>query len=253
MHTDVRTTRRAAETAKDTQSFSERPPLRGSRAPLPSNPAAADPALSPNSPGGGEGLNFWRRTSAVVVGLALAATLASCGSDDAPTPKPTPTQSAPTTETTSEAPSWEDAYSAEQLAAYREALARADAFERDSQSIYAEGKASPEAKKILEEYFFTYQYLWSPLKYLEKNGIKTVGDVKVLSSKATRIVVTGKEGSVTIRQCVDASGTTTTQNGKVLEPAYALKHEREIALSTPTGGGKYLILSYENKDTPCDA
>lgn len=214
--------------------------------------AESGPALFSASPGGGEGLNFWRRKSAAIVGLALAFALASCSSDD-DKPKPTPSTTQATTPATIAAPSWEDAYTPEQLAAYREALARADAYERDSKPIFAEGKASPAAKKVLDEYFFTYQYLWGSLEYLDQKGIKTVGDVKVLSSEATQIKVTGKEGSVTIRQCVDASGTTTTQNGKVLEPAYALKHQREIALSTPAGGGKYLILTYENKDTPCDA
>lgn len=198
-------------------------------------------------------MNRLRTAAAALAMTGLIMGLSACSSDDKPTTTHTSTKAAPTAPGTTDAPDWEAAYSPEQLAVYREALARLDAYERDSQPIFADGKASRQAKKILQEYFFTYRYLWGSLRYLEDNNYKTTGAVKVLSSEATRAEVSKDGGSVTIRQCVDASDTETTHNGEVVAPAYAAQHLREVVLSTPAGGGKYLISEYENKDTPCDA
>lgn len=197
-------------------------------------------------------MNRVRTAAAALATTGLILALSACSSDDKPSTTLSSTKAAPTTPAATSASDWEAAYTPEQLAAYREALARLDAYERDSQPIFAEGKASPMAKKILQEYFFTYQYLWSSLQYLEKNNYKTTGTVKVLSSEATRAEVSKDGASVTIRQCVDSSDAETTQNGKAVAPAYAARHFREVVLSTPAGGGKYLISQYENKDTPCD-
>ncbi len=198
-------------------------------------------------------MNRLRTVAAALATTGLILGLSACSSDDEPSETPSSTKAAATTPAANIAPDWEAAYTPEQLAAYRQALARLDAYERDSQPIFAEGKASPQAKKILQEYFFTYQYLWGSLQYLEKNNYKTTGAVKLLSSEATRAEVSKDGGSVTIRQCVDASDTETTQNGKVVPSAYAARHLREVVLSTPAGGGEYLISQYENEDTPCDA
>jgi hypothetical protein len=214
--------------------------------------AESGPALFSASPSGGEGLNSWRRATAAIAGVALAFSLASCSSDDdKPTPTPSTTQA--TTPATSAAPSWEDAYTPEQLAAYKEALARYTAYLNKSQPIWAAGKATPAAKKLFQEYYIPWQAYLRQLEQFEQSNIRIARNADVLDSQATRISLDGGEAVVTIRQCVDATGIGATQNDKPLANAYDTPQLTDVEMAQVDGRWYITQLPTEPKDRPCGA
>lgn len=242
------TARRHSTQNRDLKSRSDHLSRQPAASPQPRT-SAPGRARSFASPVGGAGRSS-RRFAAGVIGIAMIAALAGCN-DDKPDPIPTTSKTSSSTPTpTATKAAWESKYNANEIAEYQKALARLSAYERASQQVTT-GNASPEMKKVLDEYFFSYKYLWGTLKYLDAEGYKSEGELKVLSSEATRIKVKGKEGSVSIRQCVDATDVITKKNGKIQKPGYSPVHLREIQLSTPANGGKYLIATFVNKETPC--
>jgi hypothetical protein len=167
-----------------------------------------------------------------VVILAVTLTCCSEPTDAGPNPDETSSSSAPTSSPRSTEPSWEDGYTAKQLATYQEALARWTEFESRSEPIYAVGKATPAAKALFEAYYPApvWQAKFQALEAYERGGVRTDGLPTVLWSKAASITA----NSATIRQCVDYSTVKTTQDGKTLDPPTG-SQLRELHLSRPEG------------------
>lgn len=250
MHTDVRTTHRAADTDKDSQSFSKRPSLWGSRAPLRFNPATTGLALSSNSPAGGKGPMPWRRVVLLLAGAGLALSLAACtGGGPDPTPEPSP---APSTSASPTAPSWEAQYSAEELAAYKAAVARLNAYEQESAPLWEAGVVTPVSKKLFQKYFTLWQSPLADLEFYEKNKLTRIGSLKVLSSEATRIKLSSDGGSLTVRQCTNPSGITISQAGKPVEPEKNGPQFREVTFDRVAGKWMLFQIVESKGDQPCD-
>ena len=186
-----------------------------------------------------------------MISVVLVATLAGCNGSD-PDPVPTPTKSATTTPTSTTA-AWEAKYSAEELDAYRAALAQWNSYKAEIQPYNAAGKATPAAKKVYQKYLVPWQFYFKRLQQYEKAGIKIARQGKVLESEATRIKL-GKDGaSVTIRECVDGTNVGATQNGKPLKNAFDAPQLSEVVVGEV--GGRWLItnIPVTAKDRPCNA
>lgn len=214
--------------------------------------AESGPDLSPASPSGGEILNSLRRAAVAAVVLTLAFALASCTSDDKPATKPSATQTSPTTAATTAAPSWKNSYSPKELAAYEAALARYTAYQAKVKPVWAAGKATPAAKALFKEYFIPWQYYFGQLEQYEASNIRLNFEMDVLNSEATRIKLGADGGSVSIRQCVDSTKSSGTQNNDPLPKA--TKTPQLIDIVVEQAEGRWLIAEISNstEDRPCD-
>jgi hypothetical protein len=186
----------------------------------------------------------------LAVGLVvLVLGLAGCSSDEQPVIKTTSTRAAPTV--TMSAPQWSDAYSPAEMAAYNEALATFNTYVSQSKPFWDAGKASPAAKKTLQAYTLPWEYFWDQLKQFERAGLKQSGTPRILDVRASRIKLSKSGASVTLRRCVDYTGTQPTQNGKPLSRPYDSPQLSDVVLSK-TGGRWYVTPTKSSaEDQPC--
>ncbi|GAA3524636.1 hypothetical protein GCM10022234_21720 [Aeromicrobium panaciterrae] len=188
------------------------------------------------------------RVTVCLLGIALALTLSSCDEDE---PAPIPTGSTPTTATPTR-PAWEAKYTADEIAAYEEALATWDRYQQEAEPIWKAGKVTPEAEKLFKRYFATNEQLIN-LDFYEKNHLTRTGRAKVLSTEPTRIKVSTTGGSVSIRQCLDASTITVTQNGETVEPENVGPQVFTFEMGKAEGRWIVFRLKESVGDSPCDA
>lgn len=151
--------------------------------------------------------------------LAVLTLPTACGGGDAAPPaseKLNLDGDSPLPEAESE--SWRSDYDADQLAAYESALQRWETYEELLEPIEAEGRATPEAKKLFRQHFSAAKAKdkWNELKMFEEMEVRSTGQPEVLWSRATAI--NDAADSVTIEQCVDWRPTNPTQHGKPLPP-----------------------------------
>lgn len=191
------------------------------------------------------------RVAVSVIAVVLIATLASCN-DSEPDPVPTPTKSASTTPTSTKA-AWESKYHAKEIAAYKEALARYQAYQREVRPIWAAGKATPSAKKLFQEYFIPWQFYYKQLEQYEATNIKLDLRYEVLDSRATRVKLGSDGGSVSIRQCVDQTKSSGTQDGKPLPKSADTPQLIDVVMDQVEGRWLISQISNSQKDRPCDA
>jgi hypothetical protein len=166
---------------------------------------------------------FRRKEAArLTVGAAASLLVVTCGGCSQPDEQrgPAPSRSISSTVPTSSPVGWESGYSPEQLTAYRQALARLERYRSAVKPIWAEGSATPEAKKLFMEYFIPWQFYYDQLNKYEQAGIRL--DVKdvVLDSRASRVELGPDGDSVTIQQCVDQTASFGTQNGQALPKSF---------------------------------
>lgn len=185
----------------------------------------------------------------ITTGLILV--LGSCSSDEEPQPAPTSTQAAPETSATTPAPSWKDTYSTEELAAYQEALSRYTAYLNESESIWAAGRATPAAKKLFQKFYIPWQAYLNQIERFEQSGVRIARNAEVLDSQATRIKLSGKNASVTIQQCVDATKIGATQNDKPLANAFNTPQLTDVEMAQVDGRWYITQLPTVAKDRPC--
>lgn len=204
-----------------------------------------------------------RRTAtatALCAGLALTA---GCQSDadgeaqplpsaESSTTTPTETRSASPTKTIQ--PAWQDKYSEKEIAAYETALDRFETYERRSEPIWRRGKATPAAEQLFKEYFTdgAWQREVSRLRSYEQANVEVHGSPTVLRSRATRIAVSDKGGSITIRQCIDYSSSQLLQDGEQAPGAPESPRIRQVVLDRSIDEGSWLIsavYTYEGKRT----
>lgn len=154
---------------------------------------------------------------------------------------------------------WRSDYSDDQLDAYDSALQRWETFEELEEPIGAEGRATPEAKKLFREFFSSAKEkeMWAELKMLEDLEFRSTGVPDVLWSRATAI--SDGADSVTIEQCIDWSPTNPTQRGGPLPPV--LERLKPVLRVIDIGklGGKWLVYAIETtpgndgtEDVQCD-
>ena len=183
-----------------------------------------------------------RRAAAGCASLILTA--ACQNSEDVPKPLPpvetstsmTPRESPSTSPT--QPPAWQAKYTKKEIAAYEDAIDRYATYEQRSEPIWREGKATAAAEQLFKEYFFVWQTEMSRLRLYEKANVEVHGIPTVLTSRPTRIALSKKGESVTIRQCVDYTSSLLKQNGEPAPGASKRPGIRLVALSRFVGANE---------------
>ncbi len=154
---------------------------------------------------------------------ALSGSLTACGGGSDPQTKPSPSTAASAKDPNpSDDPSeaggpptgWEDKFTHEQMNTYNAALRRWKQYTKLSNEIYRQGKDTPEARKILQEYSLFWQRDVLTLQtQFDKGGLREEVPDKPLWTFATTI----KPTYVVIVQCTDYRDIRYTKNGDVLD------------------------------------
>lgn len=185
-----------------------------------------------------------RFVMAAVCSLALV----GCGnSSDTPQHPSTP----PKSTTTTPPPAWESKYTAEQLAIYREAVQRVEAFEAKSRPIYASGKATKPAKELFQDNLLSWQTEWAQLQSYEKKGIKIARGPAVLSTEAKSIQpLKDNAASVELKRCTDQTDLGGSMNGEPLANAYDKPVIQEVDVYRYSDG-RWRIGVFKTLETTC--
>jgi hypothetical protein len=155
--------------------------------------------------------------------------------------------------TTPAAQTWKSNYSTEELDAYGEALARWTAYKSAIEPHNASGRATTAAKRVYQEFVIPWQVYYQRLQRNESVGVKIARQATVLASKATRIVLDPSGSSVTIEECVDASGIGATQNAEPVVSPFDQPQLSTVVMAEVDG--KWLVSDTPNatEDRPCNA
>lgn len=177
----------------------------------------------------------------------LSAALAGCNESEPPATSPSASTPSPTATST-----WESEFSAEELAIYREAVARANAYERTAQAFFAAGEATREAKEFFQDHLMTWQTRWADLESYAEQGIKIARAPKVLSSQATSVDLLAKGAAdVNIVRCVDASDLGGTIKGEPLPESTTEPVTQNVDVHK-LPDGSWRIGEFETTEQPCD-
>lgn len=202
----------------------------------------------------------WRQMAAAALLFA-----AGCGGGE-PKGSPAPTSwprsptvsSSPTTEETGGPPAgWEDKYTADELEAYEEALARWQRFRQLLVPLEKEGKYTREAQTVFEEYRVSPQTGAHALRVVEKNRYRFEVANEPLWSVADSVRLskgTENDGAVVvIKQCTDYSGLRVTKDGQDVSAEVSPKHlETALLIKMTNLGGKWKYIDSTLKDEePC--
>jgi hypothetical protein len=146
---------------------------------------------------------------------------------------------------------WESKYSEEELAAYREAVQRVDAFDAKTQPIWAAGEATRVAKELLQDNLLTWRKSWAELEMFDKRGIRITRGLTVLWSRPKSITLVG-DGTAEIRivRCTDQSDLGATINGEPLPAAYTEPVIQTVDVYRYPDG-RWRIGAYGNLDKRC--
>lgn len=182
-----------------------------------------------------------RRAAALGVVALMLVAVGGCG-DNKPKPLPDSAGSGASSPSAMPTETAQDEYQA--------ALARWTTYEHVSEPIWAAGKYTPKAKKLLARYWSstgpvkvpaTYQKVAdAKLRQYAANGVQVKGLPTVLSSKAK----TAQSHRVVIEQCVNYAPMKTFQHGKVVPPE-AGPRRRTIVLSRALRGSPWMIESLD--------
>lgn len=195
---------------------------------------------------GGCTKNMNARIAMVAAALLVVLPLGGC-TDKESAPPPTSTS----TPTPSE-DAWRTDYSTEELAAFDEASQFVDAFNGKWQPVLARGKATPEAKQLLQEYRADWRAQWNTLKVFDERKIVIPRAAPTLWSRA-KLVKLGDDGSAVVQivRCVDSTDTGATEDGKPLTmPETPSESTFDV---NRDAGGRWLIYSSKSSDTSCAA
>lgn len=141
-----------------------------------------------------------------------AALLAGCSGSDPPAAA-VPTSPAPITQR---------AYNDEELALYREAVRRVEAFEARNQRFLAAGKATEEARTFYRERLRSWEPSFRQLQFNEANGIKIARAPKVLGTSAKSIKsFQDNAAEVVLSRCTDQPNST----GPVVQEVVVYQYE----------------------------
>jgi hypothetical protein len=158
--------------------------------------------------------------------VLLVAPLVGCaGSDDSVKSAPTTPSSEIASEaspspTSSGVAEWENEYSEEELAVYREAVQRVEAYLVKALPIWAAGEATRAARELFQDNLLTWRRSWAYLEMYDRRGIKIARNSKVLWTKPQSIQLLEKGGAeVRLVRCTDQSDLGATMNGEPLSEA----------------------------------
>jgi hypothetical protein len=117
---------------------------------------------------------------------------------------------------------WESKYSEEELAVYREAVHRVEAFDTKVRPIWAAGEATRAARELLQDNLLTWRTSWAQLQTADERRIRIARGPRVLWTKPTAIKFLG-DGAVEVAvvRCTDQSDLGATMNGEPLSEASA--------------------------------
>lgn len=199
-----------------------------------------------------------RGASGVLATCVLLVCLTACdesGPEAIPSPSATLTSPPSTPTNPTPSPSWQDAYTADELRAYGEALDRWSDYEQESEPVWATGQMTDAASAVFQEYFVSpvWQQYLHRLQTYESADVKVTGLPTVFWSKATRIRTSESGGSVTVQQCVDYKTQVVTQAGRPIKaiPEPVLR----TATADQVDGNQWLLLRIREPSTekyqPC--
>ena len=201
-----------------------------------------------------------RHTSTFAALVAVAALGTACSDDADGSTQPDPPSSAPTstaTSTPTEDPEpggppagWEDEFTAEQLTTYNAALARYKQYRRATDPIYRDGKDTPEARALLQEYSALWQRDVVELAEYDRGGIRTLRAPEPLWTYARSV----KPTYVVIVQCTDYTNVQVTQNGEEVTGTKPKHLLTPLAIKMDKPEGRWLFAGVSLKDrTSCAA
>ena len=174
--------------------------------------------------------------------------LVGCGnSSDAPPRSSAP----PKSTTTTPPPAWESNYTAGELAIYREAVQRVEAYEAKSQPIYAAGKATKAAKEIFQDNLLSWQSEWAQQQSYDKKRIKIARGPVALSTEAKSIkLLKDDAASVELTRCTDQTDLGGTMNSEPLANAYDEPVIQEVDVYRYSDG-RWRIGVFKTLETTC--
>lgn len=196
----------------------------------------------------------WRALAAV--GLAVTM-LSSCSKSteaesgpSSPTASPTASPQTTAPPPADPSPSWMSQFNGAQLARYQQALARWEAYSKQSVAIYRAGRDTPTAREVFREYDLqAVARIRSLAETYEGQGLRIARGPRPLSTKAVSVERT----VVRIWQCNDYSRLLVTRNGKRAS-GFAPNHivtPLIIEMDRPDGGD-WMVAQVELKDrTSC--
>lgn len=154
------------------------------------------------------------RWAATVTVMAVATAWAGCGGgddSDVDLSSDDPGRT-PVSDTTSEELA---GYAEDEVTAYEEAVTAFKRNLRVGYDIYAEGEATPAARRDLASVFTgeALDYEWETLRDMEADGGYIAGTVSVVWTKPMRILVNENDGTVDLRACVDRRNVRVYQDG----------------------------------------
>jgi hypothetical protein len=140
-------------------------------------------------------------------------------SDSAPTTEPTPSETTePTQEPTDTVPTKGPfvGYTAEEIQAYNDALAVYKQMLTTAAKLRGIGKATPAARRAYAQVYRpgAWDDEWAVLQQLEQANAYTRGKAKVESARPTRVLLSDRGGSVSIRVCLNSDGIRVFQRGE---------------------------------------
>jgi len=179
----------------------------------------------------------------------VAVLVSGCSDGDKPSPSnPLPSATA----RPRQSDSWEASFSAKELTVYRDAVEHANAYEKQAQAYFAEGKATEEAKEFFQDNLMTWQVRWADLESYERQGIKIARSPKVLTSKAKTIkLLPNGAADVAITRCVDATDLGGTIKGTPLPESTDDPVVQNVDVHK-FPDGKWRIGAFETTEKPCD-
>lgn len=154
----------------------------------------------------------------VLSGLSLSACsdLGEAAGDPVPDPPSSTAVSPPSPSASETEPAWTDEYSADQLDAYAAALARWQEYSDKTESIYREGRDTPEARKVFQEYDMqAAARIRSLAETYDAGELRTLQGPEAVSAEPVGIT----EQVVLISQCNDYSQVQVTRAGEPVADA----------------------------------
>jgi hypothetical protein len=194
-----------------------------------------------------------RARAFTAVAVLIAMTGSGCSRESGPDRKPSTPRTPSSSPAEQVTDSWESAFSSEQLDAYRQASARWDTYRRTIQPYNASGKANPAAKRVYQEFVIPWQVYFQRLASNASAGVKIARQARVLTSKATRIVLDDTGSSVTIEECLDGSDIGATQDGAPVANAFDLPQLSTVVMAEVNGRWMVSDIPVTTEDRPCDA
>ncbi|MDT0201876.1 hypothetical protein [Nocardioides sp. AE5] len=191
----------------------------------------------------------------LIAALLVGAVLVSGCADRAPTLPDKKQMAAPTpTETVGPGP-WQDDFAEAELDEYAAALARWEDYQEKAAPIYREGKATADSLALFEEFFMTPDAMQTALEGYEERGVKVVGEVQILWSRAGSVTSDERGTAVVVEQCINVARTSIVEGGRTIASPHRLPILRSISLAS-IEGAPYQVFSYagpENgKVTDCE-